>query len=535
MAINFKQETVKVDYVIGEDTVRESITREVEIPVDQKPDIERILEVDTSIRNVTTEAEDGGAVLEGVIDVGVIYVADAPEEDPQQPVHYFEGTIEFTNFIDIPEAEEGMAAFGDVNIIRATYDFVDERTVEVTVVIRKFAKVTDLRQITIVTDVKGIKEDLIERELLRIESVIAEDLEQIIVRGTLDVPPEKPPVERVLKVDLDLVDEIQVDVTDDGVIVDGTFEGGIVYVSTEEDQSVHFAEGVIEFSEVIDLPGVEPDMAAFVDIFLKRFDFRLRNEGTVVEVEALVEFFTKVTQPKQIKVITDILDDRVEIEEELLRVEEVIGEDTVVDTVTEQLIVPNGKPDIERVLEANAQLRDPMGRVEDGGVAIEATIQGKVLYVADLEEQPVHFFKDDFDFTNFVGIPGAEVGMSSYIDVRLKRVRATQLNQRTVEMTATLVKFAKVTDFRQITIVTDLVVVSPIVDDPVCDRPSRVVYVVQPGDTLYKIAKRYRSTVAAIVDANDIVNPDQLQVGQKLVIPKCIIDDPKEPPKPPLG
>ena len=44
-------------------------------------------------------------------------------------------------------------------------------------------------------------------------------------------------------------------------------------------------------------------------------------------------------------------------------------------------------------------------------------------------------------------------------------------------------------------------------------------YTVQPGDTLYSIARKYNTTVEAICRANGIVNPWYIRVGQKLAIP----------------
>jgi LysM repeat protein len=45
-------------------------------------------------------------------------------------------------------------------------------------------------------------------------------------------------------------------------------------------------------------------------------------------------------------------------------------------------------------------------------------------------------------------------------------------------------------------------------------------YVVQPGDTLFSIARRFGTTVDAIQRANGIVNPTYISVGQRLVIPE---------------
>ena len=45
------------------------------------------------------------------------------------------------------------------------------------------------------------------------------------------------------------------------------------------------------------------------------------------------------------------------------------------------------------------------------------------------------------------------------------------------------------------------------------------VYIVQPGDTLYGIALNFGITVQAIIDANNLLNPNRLDVGQQLIIP----------------
>lgn len=45
------------------------------------------------------------------------------------------------------------------------------------------------------------------------------------------------------------------------------------------------------------------------------------------------------------------------------------------------------------------------------------------------------------------------------------------------------------------------------------------VYVIQSGDSLYSIAIRYGTTVADIVAANDLANPNFIVVGQEIIIP----------------
>ncbi|NLM97777.1 MAG: DUF3794 domain-containing protein [Halanaerobiaceae bacterium] len=555
MAINFNEELIRVEYVIGEEVVTESITGTITIP-DEKPPAERIIDVrDFGINNLQTTIEEGGVEITGNIEIGVTYVGIVPETEPQQPVHFVEGILPLRNFVDIPEAEPGMNVFVDINIRRLSFDQIDippleegevfpgERTIEVTVVVQKFVKVTEYRQITVITDVTGIPEENISQELLRIEDVIGENVRTVVVSGELTPPTElgKPPIERVLSATAEIEGDISTEITEDGVIVEGSILGGVMYVGIVEEgapqQPVHFLEAAFNFSEAVDVPGAEEGMNVHTNITIQKVSYNIvygpNGQIETVELDVLLRIFVKVTEPKQVNVVTDIISDLVEVERELLRVEDVIGEDTVHETVTRRLRIPEAdpvKPPAERIIESMARIVDRDVTVEPGGVLIEMDIEGSIVYVGVVDEppfQPVHFYEEIFSVDNFIDIPGAEPGMNTHVEVEVTRSSAElvnvnrQCNTRQVDITVVIRKFAKVTEFRQMEIVTDLIVVSPVTEDE-CP-PSYVVYVVQAGDTLYKISRRYRTTVDELIRANPGIDPNNLQIGQKICVPSGII------------
>lgn len=49
--------------------------------------------------------------------------------------------------------------------------------------------------------------------------------------------------------------------------------------------------------------------------------------------------------------------------------------------------------------------------------------------------------------------------------------------------------------------------------------PEVTRYTIQPGDTLYSLARRFGTTVNAILQANPGIDPNNLRVGQQIVIP----------------
>ena len=55
------------------------------------------------------------------------------------------------------------------------------------------------------------------------------------------------------------------------------------------------------------------------------------------------------------------------------------------------------------------------------------------------------------------------------------------------------------------------------IDEP-SKEPTNITYTVQSGDSLYKIATKYNTTIVAIKKANNLTN-DLLSIGQVLKIP----------------
>ena len=56
-------------------------------------------------------------------------------------------------------------------------------------------------------------------------------------------------------------------------------------------------------------------------------------------------------------------------------------------------------------------------------------------------------------------------------------------------------------------------------ENPPSKKASITIYVVQKGDTLWNIAKRYYTTIEELVNVNDIKDPNVIKVGDKILIP----------------
>ena len=107
--------------------------------------------------------------------------------------------------------------------------------------------------------------------------------------------------------------------------------------------------------------------------------------------------------------------------------------------------------------------------------------------------------------------------MRATVDVRITDIRTTLSGPRQIEVRPVLEVSILITTIRVIDVVTKPPV-DPVVTPP--KKPDVIVVTVRRGDTLFKLARRYGTTVAVLQRLNKLADPNRLQVGQELLIPK---------------
>ena len=159
-----------------------------------------------------------------------------------------------------------------------------------------------------------------------------------------------------------------------------------------------------------------------------------------------------------------------------------------------------------RLSEANA--------MEDA-VEAEGVFTADILYHCADDAEPVAMLERGIPFRQTVEMKGVQAGDDAAVSLRLEDVDFQMLSEREGELRATVTMEANVERQKTADVVTDITEEEMAETMPMA---GAVIYMVQKGDSLWKIAKRYRTTVADIVAVNEIENPDLIYPGQKLLI-----------------
>jgi LysM repeat protein len=505
-----RYERLKVEHVVGERSVQVVVKDEFTVP-EPKPDPAKIISIDKTVKVTNVEIIKNKVIIDGQLNLQIVYVAALPD----QPVHHTHAQLTFTQFVEIPGAEPGMTARARVEVedIKATIDPGCVGGYEVAAVLQITVKVTETKEVSVLVEPPAGVEAEIKK--LRVEEVIGEGKMQSVVSGKSQVPPEKPPVDKVLDVDTS-VTITEKKILDGKVIIEGEVDLHYIYVALKETQPVHHMHDKLHFTQFVEVSGVEEGMHVQVEETITYIGWDVINPETI-SVEVIIDKVAKVTQTRELNVVTDLKG--VAVEKKSLRVEHVVGEDHVQVVVRDQLEVPPEKPGVTKVLDVKVHKvevpEEEIVIIKDK-VVLSGRIEVQVLYVSEDPDQAVHHTEGVLKFRHFIPIPGAEPDQNVLVHTTVEHVAARITDscggKLTIEVVLKLT--ARVVETMEIEVVVGLV--PP--EEP-CEPGEYRRHVVQPGDTFYKLAKKYNTTVEAIIRANPGVDPYNLQVGTTIRIP----------------
>lgn len=198
----------------------------------------------------------------------------------------------------------------------------------------------------------------------------------------------------------------------------------------------------------------------------------------------------------------------------------------IMDDVTGQFVLRDAaskaeeQPEISQIVNVTAMVGHVRTQVEDGRVNAEGEIICNILYMSANGEQPISSFLTRLPFTQSFDSRQAKIGMEACMSFEINHVSFNIMSPSEIELRISVSAKGTVVKYCKIPVISS--VTQP--DDPyLCgddNRPSILLYVVQPGDTLWKIAKRYNAPVELLKEVNQLKNPELILPGQKLLIPR---------------
>jgi hypothetical protein len=503
-------EQLQISETIGQRTVDTEIVRNVGIP-SSLPPAERVVSVNARVEITEATARSGSVVYSGIIRSSIFY---ASADDPSNVVS-INRTFNFTEQVVISNSRPGMDVNIDASISDIDFYLINDRLIGVEYTVTSDIEVSSPERVQFIRERPDIE---LQRQQFRISREIEEKTFNRTLSSVERIPSESPDIRRVISIDSD-IQIIDIEAGYDRIIIRGIVNNDILYVNTNgqvEYLAIRFA-----FDENFIFRGVTPDMSPFVEaIVLEEKSSRVNSRQLQIDVK--VAFKILVVKEEIVSVPTAIISpENIFPVRRTVIVERIVARERTRIMARENVNIPEGNPDVYRVIRVNGRLVGGSLNVEvgSGGVLISGTVEANIIYVADLPTQAVYYTSDRVQFNYFLEIPEVTSNMNAIADVTVIESRGSKVSDRVIRVSIVLEVNLIVTERVRVPIVVD---VSPtlVEEEPIAGE-GFIRYTIRSGDTLYLISRRYGVSLNRLVEINNITNPDRLEVGVTILIPRA--------------
>ena len=507
--MNIDKEKIIFNQVVAKQKITFSIEDNIIIP-DVNPDILSVINSSSNLYVYKRELNNGKVKFDGGIQLDIAYIAD----DESNNIRALHTALDFSKSIDVDNIEDGDYTF--------SYNLC-VKSIE--------PKILNGRKISVKANVEGEIILYLNKEKEFVKSV--EDMDQIQkISETLKINSLKGsgetvcPARDTVEISENLADILGADiyvrnkeikVSYNKVLSKANCVVDIMYLT--EDEHIKNTTAQIPIMGFIDVPGVSDDDVCRIDYEIRNINIK---QNSVEEHSVLVdvEFFVscQVYEDRAVNLIQDLYspDDEISLEQEnvvLMQNRNLISDNI---NFSDKINIPEIKDN--RVYSVKMHPNIVSQNILNGELVLEGNVDVNVIYESNITGK-LDQKSQTIDFSHTVKSEhiGKNTELNYTINMESKDFRVAEggFVDFSSQMSLGIDLYNKV----PVDIISNIKIEKNLGDSR---QNSLVIYFVKEGDTIWKIAKKFKSTIDEIAEVNESENIDSLSVGTQLFIPRHV-------------
>ena len=510
MAIELIREAFRVEELKGNEELQVLVETELYL-TSGKPDIENLLWIKGKVDILNTRIIEDKLLVSGIIKFTVVYQGGEEEDN----IYTVETTKDFKEEILIQGINEGMSSR-----VKSNIEFIEseleENKVNLRAVINLQGLVEEIKTVEIIKEINGKPELQTLTQRVGYKEVYGRESSYIEVMDTIKVDMDKPNIEKVLKFSV-VTREIESMVVEDRIILSGDATVNMIYYGEGQISSL---KETIPFNHFIEIPGAMREGKKHVELEVVQGLYEVMEdelgELKVVEIDLKILASGKAYEEKFKDLTVDAYStkENVVLERESISLIENIEEFWNKELVTMEIEDIDTKEIYD--IEARANIIEKTYSDED--VKIEVIISLDIYYLDRISDEP-RFYSGEFPYKSYIKVDILEENVELELDHKLDYINY-DLRKDGIDILCNVEHNLRINKERTVYGIKEIVETGEIINKK--DKPSIIIYIVQKGDILWDIAKRYNTTMEEILLSNKILNGEDIKVGDKIIIEKKI-------------
>ncbi len=517
------KEIVNIDRCVGREISQVLVEGDIIVP-DVKPDMESVLQTDESVYIENFDIVNGRISFKGNLGIELIYISKSGEK----PIHSIDFSAPVNDFIIIDGIEKGMLCNLNCDIENIDYKMINDRKVSFRAVLNVIGNVFSSEEESIVADVEEISDNQMIRSNFKLNEIVLKKADRFIIREEIHIPSGKPNIGEVVQCAVQISNK-DIRALNGKIGISGELMISTLYKSDMSESVIEFIESEIPFNGSVEASDVKEGM--FADAVVSVQDKYVKicpdsdGEDRIIEIEVSVGAFVDVCCEKEIQILEDAycIDKNLSLSEKVIEYPSFLCRNKSQFPIKEVVSLDDDDAKILQVFKVSGKQHLDEFKILDDKIVVEGIISVDVLYIASDDDVPIHCYKTIIPYRQTIETKGTRENKNVDCDIKvnLDRINLSMLSDREIEIKCMLNFYVCVNENKIVTLIEDICFSD--FDKNFFDRfPSMTIYVVKPGDTLWKIAKRFNTTIEDIVAVNDIEDPDKIYPGDKFLVLKKI-------------
>ena len=512
MSIILRKEQIQTTHLASQKYSQTTIDSDVIVP-DICPDIKKILEVSGYI-SVNEKSLLGGKVyIQGTVYMTVLY---APDGETHNKVKSLNTSQPFSHSIDTGHQAEDIILNTDIEAESFNYSLINSRKINLRCTIGINIKLSETKFFEVASEVSP--EICTKTEKLCLCNVPVSAENRVVISNQLELASNNPSISEILKATV-VPEALELTVMENSARAKGEAKVCFLYTSYD-DGTVHSSEYLLPFEEDFDIPGLEEDMEAEIDYQLSDLHHEIRDdsdgEPRMFGIEIGLSAHLRGNKIQEPEIICDAysLSGNTKCISTPVKLEQLVSNTTAQLTHKASIRLPEHLPEIAKICDISILASVDRISVNNGEITVSGHIKSNVLYTTTDGSYPLCAFSDISDFNHTMPSTVTDEALICEAKIFTEHTSYTMNNSDSIDIRAVL--GLSVRSFTESTI-------CPIIDieqeeTEECERkPSICIFFVQKGDTLWNIAKKYKTTVEKLKENNNLTS-DNLSIGQQIKI-----------------
>ena len=354
-------------------------------------------------------------------------------------------------------------------------------------------------------------------------AIIADKTDTFRVSEQIEVPHGKPPIGTIVWSDIRIKNQ-NIKTMEGSIIINGQLSVFIIYIPEMENMPEQWLEQTIDFNGQLEMSEATEDVVSYIELWLNNVNVQPEinqdNEMRNLSVSALLKLNAKLYKETSIKVIEDVYKPGANLVPvmESKTYQKLLVKNASRTKEVVKMKIDKTKGQLLQICNSQAEIKIENILVRDNSLKAIGKIKTCIIYISSDDRHPICCQCRESNFEHGIDAEGIEGNDEYFLNWKVEQVNANMLNADEVEIKAVIALEAIVFKKVEQNFVTEINQ-EPVDMEALNSAPVLKGYIVQKGDTLWKLAKENYTTIEKIMTVNNLEN-ETIKKGDRLLIIK---------------